>query len=103
MSDGEYHVASFVVTARPENATVVGAQIAAVEGLEVHAEERGKFVVTAEAASVRALADLAAKIEAVDAVVAVAPIYHEYDGGVANPAADERVDNNDPTIANLRQ
>lgn len=78
MASGEYHVASFVVSCQPENANLVVASIDAMPGLEVHVEERGKLVVTAEADDVRELAEMTAKLEAVRAVIAVAPVYHEF-------------------------
>jgi nitrate reductase NapD len=78
MPDGEYHVASFVVSTRPNDAQAVAAQINAMSGLEVHASDNGKLVVTAEAANVRELAELSDALEQIDSVYAVAPVYHEY-------------------------
>ena len=80
MLDGEYHVASFVVSTRPENSIELARHINTVAGLEVHAEQRGKLIVTAEARNVRDLAKLAARLEAMEYVLAVAPVYHEFDG-----------------------
>ena len=59
MADTEYHVASYVITTRVENADAVAAQIDALANMEVHASENGKLVVTAEAASQGQLADMA--------------------------------------------
>jgi len=78
MNDNEYHVASFVVRTRPEDGAATAAKISSVPGLEVHAEEDGKLVVTAEAGSERRLAVLARDIEEVNTVMAVAPVYHEF-------------------------
>jgi len=47
-------------------------------GLEVHVEEQGKLVVTAEADNVRELADITSTLEAISSVFGVAPVYHEY-------------------------
>ncbi len=80
MADAEYHVASFVVSTQPRNSVELASRINAVAGLEVHAEERGKLIVTAEARNVRDLAKLAASLEAMEYVLAVAPVYHEFDG-----------------------
>jgi len=80
MADGEYHVASFVVRARPEDAAGVADRIDSMDGLEVHVEEQGKLVVTAEAGNVRELAEFTASLEQVESVIAVAPVYHEYLG-----------------------
>jgi len=78
MANNEYHVASYVVSCQPRDGKQVSAEIETMPGLGVHAEEQGKLVVTAEAEGVRELADIAAKLEAVSAVIAVAPVYHEY-------------------------
>jgi len=78
MTHGEYHVASYVISTRPEHAKQVAAHIAAMPGLEVHAAQEGKLVVTAEADNVRQLADIAGDLGQVDSVIAVAPVYHEY-------------------------
>lgn len=80
MADCEYHVASFVVRTQPDDGPRVARKINSMSGLQVHVEEQGKLVVTAEAANVRVLADLTAQLEVVDSVIAVAPIYHEYAG-----------------------
>jgi nitrate reductase NapD len=80
LADGEYHVASYVVRTRPEHASAVAEHINAMPGLEVHGEEQGKLVVTAEAGNVRELADFTADLEQLDAVLTVAPVYHEYTG-----------------------
>ncbi len=78
MAEGEYHVASFVVSTHPRHVTDVTEHINSMPGLEVHAEQQGKLVVTAEARNVRELAEITAKLEQVDSVIAVAPVYHEY-------------------------
>jgi nitrate reductase NapD len=78
MPDSEYHIASFVVRTRTEDAAAVTDRINSMQGLEVHAEEQGKIVVTAEAENVRELADFIASLEQLEAVIAVAPVYHEY-------------------------
>ena len=78
MAETEYHVASFVVRTRPENAALLIEQVQAIAGLEVHAEQDGKLVVTAEAADRHALADVTAQIEQIKSVITVSPVYHEY-------------------------
>jgi len=78
VAEGEYHVASFVVSTKPEHADQVTEHINAMPGLEVHAGQSGKLVVTAEAQNVRVLADVVGTLEQVDSVIAVAPVYHEY-------------------------
>ena len=79
MAESEYHVASYVVSCRAQDGTAVAATIEAMPGLEVHVEEKGKLVVTAEAADVKELADMTAQLEAIRSVIAVAPVYHEFE------------------------
>ena len=80
MAEAEYHVASFVVSTKPEHVDQVTEHINSMPGLEVHAEESGKLVVTAEAEDVRVLADVMTALQQVDSIIAVAPVYHEYAG-----------------------
>jgi len=92
MSESEYHVSSFVVRVRPEDGQAVSNAVTAIAGLEVHAEEDGKLIVTAEAGNVRELADLSKVLEETDKVVSVAPIYHEFsnDGESTTTASHEQ-------------
>ena len=78
MSEHEYHVSSYVVRVRAQDGQSVSRAIASIAGLEVHAEEDGKLIVTAEAKNVRELADLSGVLEATDKVISVAPVYHEF-------------------------
>lgn len=78
MADSEYHVASYVVSAQPEHAAQVAEHINSMTGLEVHAVQKGKLIVTAEARDTRELAEIMGSLEQVDSVIAVAPVYHEY-------------------------
>jgi nitrate reductase NapD len=92
MSEAEYHVSSFVVRVLPEDGSVVASILKAIAGLEVHAEEDGKLIVTAEAGNVRELADLSRILEETEKVVSVAPIYHEFssDDESATPVSHEQ-------------
>ncbi len=78
MANNEYHVSSFVVRVRPQDGPSVSGAIQSVVGLEVHAEEAGKLIVTAEGGTVHELAKLSAVLEQTDKVMSVAPIYHEF-------------------------
>ena len=78
-SPTEYHVASFVVYARPEQADSVVAHVNDLPGMEVHASESGKLVVTAESDHLGRLADQVSELHTVPGVVSVAPVYHEVD------------------------
>ena len=78
MSEREYHVSSYVVRVHPKDGQSVSRVIASITGLEVHAEEDGKLIVTAEAENVRELADLSGVLQATEKVISVAPVYHEF-------------------------
>lgn len=78
MAEPEYHVSSFVVRTRPEDGALAVAKLTELDGIEVHAEEDGRLIVTAEAGNVRRLAELASSIEEIETVMTVAPIYHEF-------------------------
>ena len=69
---------STVVLIRPENAERITDQITQLPGLEVHASEQGKLIVTAEAENTRQLAEMADALESMDLVLQVAPVYHEF-------------------------
>ncbi len=93
MPEIEYHVSSFVVRVRPQDGPSVSGAIQSVAGLEVHAEEEGKLIVTAEAGNVSELARLSAVLEETDKVISVAPIYHEFssDGESATPVPPDEL------------
>ena len=84
MSDSEYHVASFVIRAHPEHGEDLEHRLNAMPGIEVHVREEGKLVVTAEAGSVKELADRTAELEHVKRIISVAPVYHEFTGAEAS-------------------
>ena len=58
MSNTEYHVASYVVHAATEKHPAAKDALLALPGIEIHAEESNRLIVTAEASHVRELADL---------------------------------------------
>jgi len=80
----EYHVASYVISTRRGNESQIAEAINRMDGVEVHANGNGKLVVTAEAGSVRDLAAIADELAAVEHVVNVAPVYHEYAAAAQN-------------------
>ncbi len=84
MPDIEYHVSSFVVRVRTEDGPSVSTVIQSVAGLEVHVEENGKLIVTAEADTVQGLAKLATVLDQTDKVLSVAPIYHEFSDNLSS-------------------
>ena len=101
MSDSEYHVSSFVVRSQPEDGTDVAASIDSIDGLEVHVEEDGKLIVTAEAANVRELADLSDVLQQTEKVISVSPVYHEFSND-KEPGASVSLNNDPSTRVKIR-
>ena len=48
MAEGEYHIASYVVSTRPEHEDEVAARIDGIAGCEVHARSDGRFALHAD-------------------------------------------------------
>ena len=71
----ELHIAGVVVQARPECADEIRRAITAM-GAEIHAEQKGKLVVTVETTSAVALADTVTAIGRLEGVLSAAPVYH---------------------------
>jgi nitrate reductase NapD len=78
MAESEYHVASYVVTTKPDLAGALAEEINALTNMQVHACENGKLVVTAEAGSQGELADMAGILEQLETALVVSPVYHEF-------------------------
>jgi nitrate reductase NapD len=83
---GELHVASLVVRCRPARIAELEHAIAAVSGAEIAAaDDSGKFVVTLESASERAIARRLEEIAALPGVLSATLVFHH-----AEPAALEQ-------------
>ena len=83
MSGAEIHISSALVHVRPERTQEVAAQIAALDGADLHFAEAGRIIVTLEAASSGAIADRLTEIGRLAGVLAATLVYHE----VATPEA----------------
>lgn len=80
--DGGIHVAGLVVMTRPEHLEGVRAALSRLPGAEVHAaDRRGKLVVTLDAPSDGAIADLMHRIPDVPGVLACTLAHHHSEGG----------------------
>ena len=72
----ELHIASLVVHSTPRRLDSVSEAIAALPGARVHASSaNGKLVVTLEAPSSEAMAQVVASIQHVDGVLSAALVY----------------------------
>lgn len=75
----EYHVASLIVHGYPGHIVEIKEDITSIDGAEIHAEgESGKLIVTTEAQSSQAIANITDLIRDVPSVVNVSIVYHEY-------------------------
>lgn len=91
----EFHIASFLVQRRPAEAAAVRAALAALPGIEVAIESGPRVVVTAEAASTGAIADLLTRIQLLPGVMSAAMVFH-HEERLQHP--DEEPDDADERI-----
>ncbi len=74
----EYHVTSLVVHVTADAVEQVKADIAALAGTDIHAvTEEGKFIVTLEGDTQKAILDNVEKINALKGVLSNSLIYHQ--------------------------
>jgi nitrate reductase NapD len=83
MSAAEVHISSALVHVLPGATAEVASRISGLDGTELHFAEAGKIIVTLEAASSGAIADVLAEIGQLRGVLAATLVYHE----VATPEA----------------
>jgi nitrate reductase NapD len=75
--DEGYHISSLVVRAMPERIEAIKAEIAALQGAEVHRSDAlGKAVVVLETANQAEIADRMRAMESIPGVLNVSLIYH---------------------------
>lgn len=75
----EWHIAGLVVRVRLERMTALATELTALPGLEVHAFEAGKIVITLEASGTAAILACMAQIEELTGVLSVHLVYHQID------------------------
>jgi nitrate reductase NapD len=81
----EYHVCGLLLMARPENARRVEQLLHAMDGVEVHASEGGRMVVTVEGRAYQECADIMNQLATLDGVASSSLVYHQLD----NPSKPE--------------
>ena len=72
----EWHVSSLVVHARPEAVPAIRPIMAALPGVEIHAEAGGKLVLTLETESEQTIVDHLNRISLLDGVLAATLVFH---------------------------
>ena len=73
------NISGVLIHVKTEQMDSVSDELNAMEGVEVHAAEQGKLVVTAEHEKLNALADLVMSLQHLKNVMSVAMVYHESD------------------------
>ncbi len=72
-----YNVCGVLVMAVPESGPVVEAALNDIEGVEVHANENGKLVVTVEGPNTRGFANKISDFANIKGVLSTSLVYHE--------------------------
>jgi nitrate reductase NapD len=88
-ASSESHVSSLVVHVRPERAHTVRRAMIGVPGLEVHAEEGGKIIVTLETDTEADIVTRLNEISLLDGVMSATLVFHHVEM-VANADSAER-------------
>jgi len=75
----EYHVCGVLLMSRPEHAPQVVEMLRGMAGVELHANEGGRMVVTVEGSGYRQCADMITELAALDGVASSSLVYHHID------------------------
>ena len=73
------NISGVLIHVKTEQMDSVSDELNAMEGVEVHAAENGKLVVTAEHEKLNALADIVMNLQHLKDVMSVVMVYHESD------------------------
>ncbi|AWJ82433.1 nitrate reductase (plasmid) [Azospirillum sp. TSH58] len=84
----EWHIASILVHLRPERSPDVRAAVAALGDVEVHAEERGRMVVTVEGPHEGRIADRMTAIHLMPGVMSAVMVFHHAEPMAARTAEE---------------
>ncbi len=75
----EYHVCGVLLMSRPEQAPAVQRMLRKLPGVELHANEGGRMVVTIEGPSYAHCADTMTELAVLDGVASSSLVYHQID------------------------
>jgi nitrate reductase NapD len=75
----EYHICGVLLMARPERAEAVVGAIESLPGVELHANDGGRMVVTVEGAAFDSCADTMDRLATLSGVASSSLVYHEID------------------------
>lgn len=88
----EYNVCGVLVMSKPESVPMVEATLNAIEGVEVHASDNGKLVVTVEGPNNRDFANMISDFSNIDGVLSTSMVYHQIETEeVPNKSSNETV------------
>ena len=86
----EAHVSSLVIHVRPANLSTVRAALAAMPGVEIHAEALGKLVLTLVTSNEADIVTRMNEISLLDGVMSAALVFHHFEpAGGSEPAANQ--------------
>ncbi len=75
----EYHICGVLLMSRPEHAARVAQVVRGMQGVELHANEGGRMVVTVEGSEYRQCADTITELATLDGVASSSLVYHQID------------------------
>lgn len=75
----EYHVCGMLLMSRPEHVPKVAQALQGMDGVQLHASEGGRMVVTIEGSEYRHCADLMTELATLDGVASSSLVYHQID------------------------
>lgn len=75
----EYHVCGVLLMSRPEHSAMVEKSLSAMPGVELHANEGGRMVVTVEGEAYGHCADTITELASLDGVASSSLVYHQID------------------------
>lgn len=75
----EYHVCGLLLMSRPEHAAKVAQALEGMPGVQLHANDGGRMVVTIEGSEYRHCADTMTELATLDGVASSSLVYHQID------------------------
>lgn len=75
----EYHVCGVLLMSRPEHVPRVAQALEGMAGVELHATDGGRMVVTIEGSEYRQCADRMTELATLDGVASSSLVYHQID------------------------
>jgi len=73
----EYHVCGVLLMSRPEHAALVEQTLENMHGVELHANDEGRMVVTVEGDAYRVCADTITELSTLKGVASSSLVYHQ--------------------------